>query len=402
MKFALRKNLIYPFQLIIWNWLRNLEVLLINYLFNFGSSLIYSPLMFLGEFILGIFIYSYQMNFLKVKKSPSARFMSIKLIETDNEMNIHDSQIKICFLLFIASFLDYVGFMIASVFIPKFINISQSIVFRLSCILTITDALLYYYILKLPILRHQFFSLIITSICLIIVIITEYFFQDFNSTLSLKDFSIVLLLNILCEVFGALIDVIEKYLFEYNFFNPFLALGLEGMFGFVLSFLCFIFPNYGKDIIKVYNNNSIGNNFLFTFLLSLYIILSGSKNTFRVVTTKLYSPMARGLTDYFLNPFYLTLSFIIKIDFFTKGEQNILYFLINLILSIIISFCGCVFNEFIILFFCNLEHDTHHQIVQRSDMDNLTDIDSSSDADIKSEKKGIEKELLIIDSHIAQ
>ena len=98
----------------------------------------------------------------------------------------------------------------------------------------------------------------------------------------------------------------------------------------------------------------------------------------------------------------LTLSFIIKIDFFTKGEQNILYFLINLILSIIISFCGCVFNEFIILFFCNLEHDTHHQIVQRSDKDNLTDIDSSSDADIKSEKKGIEKELLIIDSHIAQ
>ena len=169
MKFALRRNLIYPFQLIIWNWLRNLEVLLINYLFNFGSSLIYSPLMFLGEFILGIFIYSYQMNFLKVKKSPSATFMSIKLIETDNEMNIHDSEIKIYFLLFIASFLDYVGFMIASAFIPNFINISQSIVFRLSCILTITDALLYYYILKLPIFRHQFFSLIITSICLILI-----------------------------------------------------------------------------------------------------------------------------------------------------------------------------------------------------------------------------------------
>ena len=50
-KFALRPNLIYPLQLIIWNLLRKLETMLINYLFNFSDSLVYTPLMFIGEFV---------------------------------------------------------------------------------------------------------------------------------------------------------------------------------------------------------------------------------------------------------------------------------------------------------------------------------------------------------------
>ena len=75
--------------------------------------------------------------------------------------------------------------------------------------------------------------------------------------------------------------------------------------------------------------------------------------------------MARGLTEYFINPIYLIIGFINNDDFIVRGEKNVLYFVVNLILSIIISFCGCVFNEFIILYFCNLEHETHHQISKK-------------------------------------
>ena len=67
-KFALRPNLIYPLQLIIWNLLRKLETMLINYLFNFSDSLIYTPLMFLGEFLTGLGIFLYQKKFLQKKK----------------------------------------------------------------------------------------------------------------------------------------------------------------------------------------------------------------------------------------------------------------------------------------------------------------------------------------------
>ena len=79
-----------------------------------------------------------------------------------------------------------------------------------------------------------------------------------------------------------------------------------------MAFLChfFFIPNYLDDLKLVYKNNSVGNSFLFSFLLLLYIILSGGRNVFRVITTKVYSPMARSLTDYFLNPIYLTLDFL--------------------------------------------------------------------------------------------
>ena len=50
-----------------------------------------------------------------------------------------------------------------------------------------------------------------------------------------------------------------------------------------------------------------------------------------------------------------------------KGERrNYTYFFINLIISLIISFFYLVFNEFIILFFCDLDKDTHLEISKRS------------------------------------
>ena len=130
--------------------------------------------------------------------------------------------------------------------------------------------------------------------------------------------------------------------------------------------LYFFIPNYLDDLKLVYKNNSVGNSFLFSFLLLLYIILSGGRNVFRVITTKAYSPMARSLTDYFLNPIYLTLDFALKKDFLKQGKRNIPYFILNLILSFIISFFGCVYNEFIVLLFCGLGINTHDQVSKRA------------------------------------
>ena len=75
--------------------------------------------------------------------------------------------------------------------------------------------------------------------------------------------------------------------------------------------------------------------------------------------------MTKTLTDYFINPIYLIINYI-EGDFVSNGKQNLFYFLINFILSIIISLCGCIYNEIIVLFFCGLEKNTHHQITKRS------------------------------------
>ena len=322
--------------------------------------------MFLGEFLSGFVIFLYQKKFLQKEGKNPIKFFSIILIQTEETMNYPDNNFKIFLLLFFVAFFDFVQFVIWSTTIPKFLYISGSIVSRLNGILTLSDALFYYYVLRLQIYNHQIFSLIISTIGLIIIIITEFFFQEINIFLTYSDFIIVLVLTFLCEVLGALIDGIEKYLYEYDFFNPFFALMIEGIVGFFLSFFLFIFPNYLEDIKLVYNNNSVGKLILFTFLLLLYIILSGGRNVFRVITTKLYSPMARALTDYFLNPIYLTYDFSLKNDFLKQGERNIPYFIVNLILSFIISICGCVYNEFIVLLFCGLGINTHDQISKRA------------------------------------
>ena len=95
--------------------------------------------------------------------------------------------------------------------------------------------------------------------------------------------------------------------------------------------------------------------------------------------------MARTLTDYILNPIYLSVYFSIKKDFLRKGERNVPYFVVNLILSICVSFVGCVYDEFIVLFFCGLEHNTHAQVSKRSnfqiELDDIYSIKYDDDDD---------------------
>ena len=364
-KFALRPNLIYPLQLIIWNLLRKLETMLIGSLYKFSDSLAYTPLMFIGEYVSGLIFHKYQKKFTKRKNKPS-KFLSITLREGPYKILSPDRKIKIYILIFFAAFFDWIQFLIWTVNVPKFIGISGSIVSRLSGFTTIADALFYYYILRLHIFKHQIFSLIVIGICLILVIISEFLFQEINVFLTYGDFILVLAFTFVCQVLNAFIDSIEKYLYEYDFLNPFYTLMLEGLFGFFLSFMYFLIPGYLVDLINVYKSYSTGQSILFTFLLILYIILSGGRNIFRVVTTKLYSPMARALTDYFLNPIYNIYDFSMGNDFLNKEGRNIPYFIINLIMSFIVSICGCVYNEFMILFFCELEINTHDQISKRA------------------------------------
>ena len=364
MKFALRNNLKYPLELLIFSFLRDLDNILIDYFFNF-DSLIYMSLMFLGEFFFGLIIYLYQTHFLNKNKGLKVNtYKSIILIRNKENLAI-DSKTKIIFLVFIAGFFDFVQFMM-SLYTPQFLYISGSLISRLAGFLTVFNALFYYYVLKLPIFRHQYISLIIIGICLILVIITEFIFQEINIFLSYGQFSMVFLLNFLLQFCNSMLDSVEKYLFEYNHFSSYLCLLLEGLFGFILSFIHGLFHSPFEEIIEFKKINSTSDFTILIFLLILYLALSGLKNAFRVATTKIYSPMTTTFVEYILNPFYLIYYFCSDNDFITNGNKNYAYFFINLIISLILSFFGFVFNEFIILFCCELEIDTHSQIVTRS------------------------------------
>ena len=187
----------------------------------------------------------------------------------------------------------------------------------------------------------------------------------------------------------ALTDSIEKYLYEYDYMNQFIVLMYEGLFGFFLTFLFFFVPDYLDDIGVVYKACTPLKFTLFVFLLFLYIILCAGKNLFRVVTTKIYSPLTKSVTDNFLNPIYLIYYTGALKDFYHDQKMNVPYFILNLILSIIISFFGCVYCEFIIIYLFGLEKDTFYQISKRAKFSEIKQLalveeDSSDSSDSNS------------------
>ena len=371
LKLAWRHNLIYPIQLLIWTLLRKIDTIILSRVFNISTSILFTLLMFLGEFLAGSILYKYQESF--VKKKPDKEKEKNKFIFKENEMNKKDSNFKIYFLIFISAFFDFIEFHISINFVPNFVQTSSSLELRLGGILTIISALFFYYLLKFPIYKHQLFSLIVIGICLIIVIITEFYFQKTSIFLSYYDFCRKLLLIFFVHLFNSLLDSIQKYIMEYDFVNYFKILAIEGFCGSLITIIySFLDNSYKKIFSKIYFKNSNNQIAIIIILLFIYLILCGGRNAFRVVTNKLYSPMTKTLTDYFINPVYLIINYTDD-DFYSDGRKNIYYFLINFILSIIISLCGSVYNEIVILLFYNLEKETHEQIARRASINYLED-----------------------------
>ena len=403
-KFALRRNLIYVLQYIIWSFVRNLIIMFMNALFKFGKSYIFTQFMFIGEILAGIIMYFSQRKYnqKKRKENKEEYFMSIKLIKTEEDEDDYfvplDSKAKILFLIFFISFLDIAQFTICHIHLPRFFNISKCLCSRLYGLTTIFSLFFYVYALKLPVYKHHIFSILIIGICLIAIIASEFYFQIFDIYTSYKSLIITFIYIILSQILSSSGYSIEKYLFEYDYMNPFVVLMYEGLFGFFISFLNLIDGNYFHDFVKIYNDKDSKDFALFIFLLIVFIILSGGKNLFRIVTTKIYSPMVTTLLDYVLNPIYLIYYYGALGDFKKEdGKLDVAYFTINIIISLIISFFGCVYNEFIILFCCGLERNTHDQVSKRASSkidENLTELmkfDESTEMSMNDETNSVIK-----------
>ena len=384
-KFTTRPNMKYLVNLIIWSYVRDIILDVTTYLFHFSVTIIYLILSFLGEFIFGGITYLYQKRYKKRKNlTKNDTFLTIHLIIND-KLKRSDSKWKIYFLIFIAGFSDFVDSILFLGLAPGLDRCSDSIENRMRGILIIFDALFYLFVLRLQIFKHQFFSIYVISICLIITIIIEFIFQDINIFLSYGKFVLLIFLIIIQILFNSLVDSIEKYLFEYNYVNPFKVLMIEGLVGLVFSFIyCFCY-NPIPELKKFYEYDQNNKKILFPYLillLLLILILYGVQNIFRVVTNKVYSPMALALAQYFLNPIYIIFTLIVEKDFESKRGNTYLFFSLNLILTIIISLCGCVYNEFIILFFCGLQHETYKEISFRAALpDSEIDLDNINDCD---------------------
>ena len=291
-KFAFRKNQIYLIFLFFSYFIRRILSILLNKIFGMSNSLLFCYLMCLGQIFGGLTISLYQSHFLHKKTIKVEQKGLIKLIQTERKLNIKDSEAKKFFLIFLASFFDYVEFLITLDFIPRIASLSTSADLRLSFIMTISSSLICKFALQYKIGKHQLLSMIALSLFSLIIIILEFIYKP--KDISIGSYIISYLLLLLHFVFRSFTDTIEKYLGEYDFVSPFKMIMLEGISTFVLTSIYSIIQNPLKKVIEVYNKITTGEFVVVIFLLILYYLLCSFVNIYKTYCNVLFQRVHFG------------------------------------------------------------------------------------------------------------
>ena len=362
LKIETRHNLVYPGMLILFIGLRRIIEILIENLFeSVGKYSVYT-LIFISKFIAGLIAKNFSKFIIQPNSDSNGRnysIMGIKLTKTNLEISSIDSIPKIIVLIFFASYFDIIG-----TIVRKNFNMNdkknKSLDERLKGFQIISSALLCYYTIRTKIYRHNIFSLVIVFICLIIIIIIEILYSSEGILLN----SINIILTLFSSFGRAFLDTIEKYLFEFNYMNPFKVIMFEGLINTIFIILIIILFDrrvLNEDFERFKNLN---DKIYLIILLFLHFILSGLKNIYRVATIKLYSPMTRALAEIFLDP--IIIMYTLYRDSEIYDFNYCVFYVINIFCLIIMTFCSCVYNDFIVLYCCGLEHDTYGEIIKRS------------------------------------
>ena len=374
-KIKLRKNLLYLLVYYISWYTRKIIDIIIGQIFDIFPSLLYLYLMILGEIIGGFSLFIYQ--YPSLNKNEQTKYFKIKLIHNKKKDTIGVGKIKRILLIFFAAFFDFYEFVFGSVYVPLINpNISPTIDSRLGSLQTVVSSLICSYSLDFKVKKHHKVSLIVITSCLLLTLIFEIIFKQENISLSRFIFSRFLICYYL--IGNSLNSCIEKYLVDTDFINPFKILMFEGIFEIIMAIFISLGEDPFKEIINQYETNSTGYFILLIFLLFLHFLLSMMVNAYKIYCNVIYTPMARAFSDYFMNQFFNIYYFISENDF----NNNYAYFFISEILCIITNFFCCIYNEYVILFLCGLEHDTKEQIIERAprlDIQSLTSYDEQDD-----------------------
>lgn len=374
-KISHRRNMRFLIYLFIYHYTRKIEGIIMSKVCNFNDSLLLTFLMFFGELFGGLAIFIYQKYFFAKKVEDNPRY-TWKLIHTNievTEFKTKDSAFTIVILIFFASFFDFAQFLLLCL-IPELAILSPTSDQRLCVIITITSSLLCTYGLRIKTGKHHFFSLVGMSLCSFIIFIIELIYKLRGT--NFENFILAYALAICRLIFISFIDVIERYLLEFNFLNKYKLLSLEGFFGIILcSIYCLVIHKSPfEKIQKVYNELNIWKDILLIFFVILFFALSAGINIYKIICNYIYSPMAKSLPAYLLNPIFIIYYFFYENDFKVEGNNNYIYLISNIILSIIIDFFACVYNEFLIIFYCDLEKETHYGISLRAEVPSLSEL----------------------------
>ena len=124
----------------------------------------------------------------------------------------------------------------------------------------IISSLLYYLTLNKQLYRHHKFTLIIIFICLIVNIILEFYWHNYKTVI------VHLILMICISIFRVFVDIIEKYLFEYNYLDLFKLLRYKGFMAILFISPLYISKNNRKEV-EYFLDMEKDNKFILSILL---------------------------------------------------------------------------------------------------------------------------------------
>jgi len=351
-----------------------------------SGNFIIPLLIFISQFFAGI-VHIITENYNRKKSSINNRsYSGVELIQNNSDFIQPDNLKKIYLLIVFASYFNYVGSLVRKK------HTDFQLENRTRGFQIIFCAILCHFTIRTKHYKHQFFSLIIIFIIIIIISIIDLIF--------IKD-KFGLLISYGYGIFScfsrAFLDTIEKYLFEFDYLNPYKVLMLEGLIGCLFILLLFFFESTYDDINSLKEN---GNKIALTILLIIHFLLTYFKNIYRVLTIETYSPMTRALTESIVDPIEIICQIFIFNEDKNQGinPNRVLYYILILVFLFIISFLSMVYNDFIILYCWGLEYNTHLEINKRSISygnfnSGLMDDDDDNDNDLVDEENNDKKEL---------
>ena len=362
-KNGIRKNILYPVTfMILANILRIIRIIISYVINNKEIFFFFNLLMVLSSIILGTFFLCKEKK--QGKETEQNKIMGIELIYIRQEINKLDNDFKIFVLIFLDAFFELFGCLRHRYFLI-FLKKSKLLLYfdiNVKSREIIIASLLCYITLGTKLYKHHIVSLIIIIICIIIILILNILFQTIKDYyLGFTSNALILqIIIIICRVFS---DIIEKYLFEFNFINPFQLLLFKGIIELFLISFFYFFQCDKEEIVSLFDVG-LGKVFLLLFLLAIHSVVFGFLNIYKLFTIKIYSPTTRILFDCLLDVFLFIYYSII--DDNSKTKIFTFYFWIISIFQIIIIFFNLVYNEFLVLYFCGMEKNTYLEIHKRA------------------------------------
>ena len=291
-------------------------------------------------------------------------------------------------LIIICSIFDFLGFTLNTFAIKYIFTITLNS--ELINIQMILLALLSKTILKDKIYRHHKFAIILmlcgmfVNVPSMIISLTS---QEY--TIPIYETSLLIILYILSMLCFSLAVVLEKKIM-YSSCSPYKLLFYKGIFGSIISFLCFFVigtkfcsqtnsnKTYGKNArlicipaepfhFLIQEFKMIGNATSLLYLIAI-IIIGSLYNLLYVLTNFFFSPCHCGVTDV-LSGIGTFVVFISQKGQLKDKIEKLFYIIPHLVGYTITLFGILIYNEIVICNICQMEENTDLLIANRGDFE---------------------------------